>query len=100
LRVLECTVRRCIIDDKDLKLKVGIGDGEDTLDAAHERVLLVVCRDHKRELRHKCAIVSDSKEWNDSRGSKKPFLFYNGLPSASSSSMSSSRIRSVVQYRS
>ena len=55
LRVLECTVRRCIIDDKDLKLKVGIGDGEDTLDAAHERVLLVVCRDHNRELRHKCA---------------------------------------------
>src|SRR5712691_10334889 len=45
-------------------------------------------------------IVSDSKEWNETLGSNKPFLFYNGLPSSSSISISSSIRRSVFQYRS
>jgi hypothetical protein len=52
LRVLEGTVRRGVIDDKDLQFQVSIGDGEDTLDATHEGMLLVVSRDNHGELWH------------------------------------------------
>ena len=50
LLVLESTVRRGVIDAKDLQLKIDLCNGEHTLDATHERVLLVVSRDNKREL--------------------------------------------------